>query len=335
MSAGEEAQREHARLRRWGELTGTLAVGAFFLWLVLRQTTWGHFVRRVSAVNWPLMALSLALYYAVYVFRGLRLWLVCRRSISLSLSTAVAFVYQMLVNYIPAGLGNVALPAVLSLYGGVRTPTGTKVLVAVKLLDLVVICALACLAGLTAVGLHSALRGLAALAGALAALGMAGLLWPRPLGAAALKLWRTASRGSARGFSHWLEQTLTVKDPLAFRRLLPGLFLTTAAFGLGRACANWIALKSLQVDLTLWQAWYQWAFTSLAGALPFQPPAGLGLSDAIRMALLYTVGQSLTAAAEVVLVTRVLIAPLDAVLALAAWAYLRKRSVSEAGSSSP
>jgi hypothetical protein len=53
------------------------------------------------------------------------------------------------------------------------------------------------------------------------------------------------------------------------------------------------------------------------------------------MALLYTVGQSLTAAAEVVLVTRVLIAPLDAVLALAAWAYLRKRSVSEAGSSSP
>lgn len=327
MTGGGETGSVYVHLRRWGELTGTLAVGAFFLWLVLRQTSLANFVERVRGVNWPVMTVSLVLYYAVYIFRGLRFWLICRQAIPLSLSTVLVFVYQMLVNYIPAGLGNVTLPVVLARYGGMATPKGTKVLVAVKLLDLAVICGLACLAGLSVANLHPAIRLVAWGAGVLAAVGVVGLLWPQPLGRAALSLWRVVSRGRAKRLSDWLEQTLTVKDPAPFRRMLPGLFVATAAFGLGRAYANWLALQSLQVDLTLWQAWYQWAFTSLAGALPFQPPAGLGLADAIRMALLFTVGQSLAAAAEVVLVTRVLIAPLDAVLLVAAYGYLRCRSL--------
>lgn len=325
MTTAGDARHETLSVGRWVPLLATLAVGGFFFWLVLRQTTWADFFRRARGANWPLMALSLLLYYAVYIFRGLRLWLVCCRQLSLSLATTLAFLYQMLVNYIPAGAGNVTLPAVLARYGGVATPAGTKVLVAVKLLDLAVICGLACLAGLSVAGLHPAMQLLAATAGVLAAVGMAGLLLPQLLGRAALILWRAVSRGRAKRLSHWLEQALTVKDPAAFRRMLPGLFLTTAAFGMGRACANWMALQSLQVDLTLWQAWYQWAFTSLAGALPFQPPAGLGLSDAIRMALLFTVGQSLAAAAEVVLVTRVLTLLLDALLVAVSLAYLHAR----------
>lgn len=326
MTAAGRTRRETLRMSRWLPLLATLAVGGFFFWLVLRQTTWADFFRRARGASWPLMALSLLVYYAVYIFRGLRLWLVCRRQLSFSLATVLAFLYQMLVNYIPGGAGNVTLPAVLARYGGVGTPAGTKVLVAVKLLDLAVICGLACLAGLSVAGLHPAIQLLAATAGVLAAVGMTGLLWPQPLGRAALALWRAVSRGRARRLSEWLEQTLTVRDPVAFRTLLPGLFLTTAAFGLGRACANWMVLRSLHVDLTLWQAWYQWAFTSLAGALPFQPPAGLGLSDAIRVALLFTVGQSLAAAAEVVLVTRVVTLLLDGLLVAGSLAYLHARA---------
>ncbi|MCX7597747.1 MAG: flippase-like domain-containing protein [Armatimonadetes bacterium] len=326
MTAAEPSRQAPVPLRRVVELVGTLAVGGFFLWLVLRETSWADFVERLRGVHWPLMALSLLLYYAVYVFRGLRLWQVCYRRIPLSLSTVIAFVYQMLVNYIPAGAGNVTLPAILARYGGVATPAGTKVLVALRLLDLAVICGLACLAGLSVADLHPAMRLIAAFAGGLAAVGLAGLLWPRPLGRLGLSVWRIISRGRAGRLGQWLEQTLTIKDQAGFHKMLPGLFLTTAAFGLGRAYANWLALRSLQVDLTLWQAWYQWAFTSLAGALPFQPPAGLGLSDAIRMALLLTVGQSLATAAEVVLVTRVLIALLDGLLIAVTLGYLHGRA---------
>jgi hypothetical protein len=281
---------------------------------------------RLETANWRMMIFGLFLFYAVYVFRGLRIYIITHGRMSLDRCTAAAVFYQMLLTYMPAGLGNVALPAILSKYGGVRTSSGTKMLIAIKLLDTAVICGLACIAGLTAAHLGPIFRSLSLFAGICAAIGLAGLFWPHRLGPIAIARWRRASRGKPSRVGDWIESTLTVTDAAAFHRRLPALFASSMLFGLGRVLANWTTLNALGVHLSVWQAGYQWAFVSLAGALPFQPPAGLGLSDAIRMALLFTLGQAVQSAAEVVVISRAIVAPLDMVMTLLSWLYLGRTS---------
>jgi hypothetical protein len=319
----------------WLRLGVTLIIAAFFLRVVLKQTTLHALGQRLDTANWPLMIAGLVLFYAVYVFRGLRIHVMTRGQISLDRCTAAAAFYQMLLTYMPAGLGNVALPAILSRYGGVRTTSGTKMLIAIKLLDTAVICGVACIAGLTAAHLGPIFRTISLFAGVCAAIGLAGLFWPHRLGPIAIALWRRASRGKPSRTGTWIESVLTVSDAAAFHRRLPALFGCSMAFGLGRVIANWTTLNALGVHLSVWQAGYQWAFVSLAGALPFQPPAGLGLSDAIRMALLFTLGQAVTSAAEVVVISRAIVVPLDMVMTALSWLYLARRGAAHTAEPAP
>ncbi len=320
MQQPDAAQR--GPLRLWLRLGGSLLIAAFFLWVVFRHVSLEALLVRLHSADWRLMVLGLFIFYAVYFFRGIRLWLITRRQLPLTRCTAVAILYQMLINYVPAGIGHVALPGILSRYGGVRTSSGTKTVIAIKLLDTAVICGVACIAGLTAGHLSPIFRTISLFAGTCAAIGFAGLLWPHRLGPVAIALWRRVSRGRPSGVGDWIENTLTVSDIGDFHRRLPALFACSLAFGVGRVLANWCTLNALGVGISVMQAGYLWAFGSLAGALPFQPPAGLGVSDAIRMALLFTVGQALKSAAEVVVINRAIVAPLDMVMTFLAWLYL-------------
>jgi uncharacterized membrane protein YbhN (UPF0104 family) len=270
------------------------------------------------------MALGLAFFYAAYLYRGMRLWIMLRGALPFGPSVAASTVYQMCITYIPGGLGNVALPALLQRYGRVPAAMGVKLLVAIRLLDLSIICAFAAAAGLTASLSHEAFRTIAILAGVVAFLGLGALLFPDIVGRAAFAIaTRIAAHTPWRG-APWIEDALTVRGPDAFRSSLPGLFHGSLGFAVCRVVAAWLMYQALAVPLTLTQAAYLWSFSSFAGAVPFQPPGGAGILDAANMALLLAIGQAARSAAEVVLAMRVLTVPCDIVVGVGSWLYLRR-----------
>ena len=131
----------------------SLALASGLLAAVILGTglSWPDLEGSFRALGWRLWGASLAVQGTLYVLRALRLRALLRsgeRAPSLPSLTAVSASHTTLAYFLPARLGEAALPVLLARSAGTGASAGTAALLLVRLLDLVclsVLMAAACL----------------------------------------------------------------------------------------------------------------------------------------------------------------------------------------------
>jgi uncharacterized membrane protein YbhN (UPF0104 family) len=320
--AEPEKSKRTARWRAALRLVVLSAVGAGLVSWVAHQTHWPAFASRLAAINWGALGCGVLLFHLPWLWRGLRLWLLLEGLVTPGRAVAAQGMYEFLAWLLPAGTGQLSLPLVLGRYLGVQLTWGTKILLAVRLLDLVVLAATAAAACVLVPQIYPPVRLLTLPAAAAVVVGLGLLLWPHGAGGVLLRVWRRLG-GSAPGrLGRFVAGVLTIKKAAEFRRRLPALGGLSALLALSRVMAIALLCRGLGAPLGLGHAAYLWSLTSLLNQVPVQPPGMAGVSDAINTGVFMSIGWSRQQAAEVVLGSRVVLTPVTLLLGLGAWGAL-------------
>jgi uncharacterized membrane protein YbhN (UPF0104 family) len=312
-------------------LLAMLAVG--LLWLLGKQTHWQDFSQRVGQISWWPMAAGVVAFYLPWLWRGLRVWLLLGRHPSAGQVVALTSACEFLGWLLPAGVGYLSLPPVLWRYLDIPPTVGTKVLLAIRLFDMVALAGTAAVACAGTARVYPLVRMVTIPGAAIACAGVLILLWPDRVGRVVLSVWKHFGGGTTGKVATFVEAALTMNNAMAFRRLLPALAGLSSLIVASRIAALWLMCEGLRAPLSIGQAAYVWSATSLLDQIPIHPPGGaVGVADAINAGVYMSIGWTRQQAAEVALASRVITTPVVLILGGLAWAVTLKRRIRPASS---
>jgi len=302
------------RLRVW--LVAGI-VSAALLAAVLTRLDYGTARRLLAEARSDRLLLALAVAAASYLVTTYRLV----RSFAGSRPTAFApaldvnVIHSALLVLLPARLGDVYYPVLLSRRLGAPFGVAVANLVLLRVIDALVVAALFLISALVlATADRGAPVGVTVAAGLLILGGLA-TLWALPA------LTRCAARVALRFRTHRAAVTIFRHAAAAARwlrthsaRSRSELFVLTAAAWGANAAVFWIIFWALGVALSAPAIVFVAAGFSLAGALPLQSVGGFGVAEASLSLLLVLIGMPVGQAAAAAVLARLALLMIPLVL---------------------
>lgn len=276
---------------------GSVLLAVLFVGVLLSQvepTDVTSLFRRLSGL-WLLAAL--AAYALMAIARGVRFWVMTKGSASVLRLSAIAGAQALLLSILPMRTGEISFVGLLGRERGVGAAWASKILVAVRLLDLAAVSIILIIAVSLSTNVPVAARAVVpfAVVGLAAPVGL--LAWPAQVAGIVRRpvMWVLGNRllGRLPGIgklSGFLERTMSVSDPQWFRRMLPGLLvLSVAVWGASTSLA-YACLQAISLPVGGLECAYVTSILVLSSVLPIHGIGGYGPQNAIGAGLLMSLG---------------------------------------------
>jgi uncharacterized membrane protein YbhN (UPF0104 family) len=298
MTAPTEAGERAKQVRnRWLRLAVSVLLAVVFVGLLLSQVQLADLTELFSRMNLAWVLVAAVAYAAMGVSRGMRFWIMTKRAASPVRLSAIAAAQALLLSILPMRTGEISFVGLLGRERGVGGPWASKILVAVRLLDLAAVCIvfIVALPLSTAVPVAVAAALPFAVAGVIFPLGL--LAWPHLIAGLVRRpvIWVVNNQllGRLPGIpklAGFLDRTMSVSDPQWFRRMLPILLLLSVAVWTLAACVSYSCLRSIGVVVSGVDAAFMTSVLVLSSVLPIHGLGGYGPQNAIGAGLLMTIG---------------------------------------------
>ncbi len=293
----EAGGRPRGRRRRLWRLVGSVLLAGLFVGVLLSQVEFADLttlLRRMSGL-WVLGAAGA--YIVMAIARGVRFWVMTKRSTSIVRLSAIAGAQALLLSIMPMRTGEISFVGLLGRERGVGAAWASKILVAVRLLDLAAVSIIFIISVCLSANVPAAARSVIPLAalGFVAPIGL--LAWPGQVAAIVRRpvMWlvgnpllgRLPGIGKLSGF---LERTMSVSDPQWFRRMLPGLLVLSIAVWAASTLMAYACLRAIAVPIGGLEAAFVTSILVLSSVLPIHGIGGYGPQNAIGAGLLIGLG---------------------------------------------
>lgn len=285
------------RSRRLWRLVGSVLLAGLFVGILLSQLELADLTSLLRSVSGLWVLGAVGAYMAMAIARGVRFWLMTKRSTSIVRLSAIAGAQALLLSILPMRTGEVSFVGLLGRERGVGVSWASKILVAVRLLDLAAVSIIFIIAASISSDVPVAARAVIPLAtlGLAAPVGL--LAWPAQVAGVVRRpvMWVVGNPllGRLPGISKlsgFLDRTMSVSDPRWFRRMLPGLLaLSVAVWGASTLLA-YACLRALAVPVGGLEAAFLTSILVLSSVLPIHGIGGYGPQNAIGAGLLMSLG---------------------------------------------
>jgi glycosyltransferase 2 family protein len=315
-----------------------IVIGLAVLALLLSRLNTGDLRDLWARARPAWLLVGLGCYALMQVVRGWRLHTLTRGALPAVRLAAISCIQNLLLTLLPMRSGEISFVALLAREERVGVAWATKILVAVRLLDLAVVLGLF----LVAVGVPGVVppvvRATALPVAGLLMLVIGMLMWPQTLGRLLRPpvMWLTSRRPVARlrgaeKLRTGLEHAVTIADPEHFRRSLPLLWLQSLLLWALAMGLNYSVAAALGTGLSLLAVMYFATVLIVSSVLPIHGLGGYGPHDAIGAALLVSLGLPAQTAIAIELSWRTATVLTTAVLGAIGAAYLSATGFRRAG----
>jgi hypothetical protein len=316
-----------------------VGLAAVVLALLATQITPAELTRLAAEAVPGWLWAALGLYLLTQGARGWRLASLTRGAAPVWRLSAVAGLQNLLLALLPLRGGEVTFVALLSREATIGAAWASKILVAVRVLDLLVVCVLLAAVVVWPSGLPEVARLALLPAAILGLLALGILLWPgrlaqllRPPALWLAKHPRLSRLPFAPRLQGFLDRLLQVQDTAWFRRQMPLLLAQTVLVWLLVLATNYACLQSLGLTVSPAAITYLTVLLVLSGILPIHGWGGFGPQDAIGAGLLLTLGYERPTAIAAQLAWHAELVLAATIAGLLGWALLRfipRRSLSK------
>lgn len=293
----EMGGRPRGRRRGLWRLVGSVLLAGLFVGVLLSQVELADLtslLRRMSGL-WVLGAVGA--YTTMAIARGLRFWVMTKRSTSIIRLSAIAGAQALLLSILPMRTGEISFVGLLGRERGVGASWASKILVAVRLLDLAAVSIIFIIAVSLSADVPVAARAVIPFAVVGLAVPVSLLAWPAQVAGIVRRpvMWvvgnpllgRIPGIGKLSGF---LDRTMSVSDPRWFRRMLPGLLMLSIAVWGASTLEAYACLRAIAVPVGGLEAAFVTSILVLSSVLPIHGIGGYGPQNAIGAGLLMTLG---------------------------------------------